>query len=89
MTDTSANEAMEIDYSRRRFFDHGTQYYVATRLLFFAQGVPVTGTLAHHAIEMFLKGALCATVPLHVLASRQFGLPGSRPSPPDCGRNLP
>jgi hypothetical protein len=62
-----------VDSDRRLFFDSGIQYYAAARLLFFAGGAPVTGILAHLAIEMFLKGALCPTVSLDVLASRKFG----------------
>ncbi len=40
------------------FFDLGSQYYVAGRFAAFAGLNPVTGNLLHHAVEMYLKGAL-------------------------------
>lgn len=46
----------------RRFFDLGTQYYIAGRFGFFGWLNPVTATLLHHAVEMFLKGYLCRTL---------------------------
>ena len=63
-----------VEYDQRGFFNNGIQYYAAARMLFFARGAPVTGNLAHHAVEMLLKGALCLVVPLTALAKpREFG----------------
>jgi hypothetical protein len=44
------------------FFTYGSQYYVAGRWGMFAGLMPVAGNLHHHAIEMFLKGALSKTM---------------------------
>jgi hypothetical protein len=70
MTDTGHDD-VATSYYQLRFFAAGVQYYVAARLLFFAGGVQVAGNLAHHAVEMFLKGALCAVVPLDDLAKKR------------------
>jgi hypothetical protein len=43
---------------RQEFFDLGFQYFVAGRFAASAALSPVSGTLFHHAIEMFLKGEL-------------------------------
>jgi hypothetical protein len=56
------NSAALPQYYWQSFFELGTQYYVAARMLFFARGGAVTGILANHAVEMFLKGALCSQV---------------------------
>jgi hypothetical protein len=42
----------------RIFFSSASQYYVAGRFGLFAWLNPVAGNLMHHAIEMYLKGAL-------------------------------
>ena len=69
-----ASDRRLVEYFRHQLFSNGTQYYAAARMLFIAGGAPVTGNLAHHAIEMFLKGALCRAVPLKRLANlREFG----------------
>ena len=39
----------------------GVNYYVAGRYALFARLTPTAGNLLHHAIEMFLKGALGKT----------------------------
>jgi HEPN domain-containing protein len=70
MEKVSAAKLLESD--RREFFNTGIQYYAAARMLFFAGGAPVTGNLAHHAVEMLLKGALCRTVPIKTLAHPPF-----------------
>jgi hypothetical protein len=44
------------------FFRLGSQYYIAGRYAVSAGLVPVAGNLLHHAIEMFLKGGLCANM---------------------------
>jgi hypothetical protein len=43
------------------FFKTGSQYYIAGRFAAFAWFHPVAGNLFHHAIEMYLKGALSKT----------------------------
>jgi hypothetical protein len=43
------------------FFKTGSQYYIAGRFAAFAWLHPVAGNLFHHAIEMYLKGALSKT----------------------------
>ena len=48
--------------TRELFFQFGTQYYVAGRSAVFAQAMPVSASILHHAIEMFLKGCLFGTV---------------------------
>ncbi len=69
-----ASDRRLVEYYRHQLFSNGTQYYAAARMLFIAGGAPVTGNLTHHAIEMFLKGALCRAVPLKRLANlREFG----------------
>jgi hypothetical protein len=40
------------------FFSSAAQYYVAGRFGVFAALNPVAANLMHHAIEMYLKGAL-------------------------------
>jgi len=54
------NAAPQTDPERviNEFFRYGSQYYVAGRYAVFAGSMPVAGNLVHHAIEMFLKGAL-------------------------------
>jgi len=42
----------------QRLFDTGMQYYTIGRYSVLAGVNPVAGNLLHHAIEMFLKGAL-------------------------------
>lgn len=46
------------DRTDEELFKAGTQYYVAARFGAFAGISPVTGNLFHHAIELYLKGAL-------------------------------
>ena len=46
------------------FFDLATKYYVAARLAARAVLLPVHGNLFHHAVEMYLKGALVGTLPM-------------------------
>jgi hypothetical protein len=48
----------------RMFFDYGCQYYVAGRFSAFAGLTPIVGNVVHHAIEMFLKGALAKSMTL-------------------------
>lgn len=46
------------------FFQYGSQYYLTGRFAAFAGQTPVVGNLMHHAIEMFLKGALSKSMTL-------------------------
>jgi hypothetical protein len=51
-------EDMPDDRTIDGLFQYASQYYVAGRYGVFASLIPVAGNLHHHAIEMFLKGAL-------------------------------
>jgi hypothetical protein len=57
------------------FFKTGSQYYVAGRFAAFAWFHPVVGNLFHHAIEMYLKGALSETKNLSDLRKLSHNLP--------------
>ena len=52
------------DRARLQFFALGLDYYIAGRFATFAGLFPIAGNLLHHAIEMFLKGALVRIVGL-------------------------
>jgi hypothetical protein len=58
------------------FFKTGSQYYIAGRFAAFASFHPVVGNLFHHAIEMYLKGALSKTKSLSDLRKLSHDLPG-------------
>lgn len=58
-----------------QFFSLGTQYYVVGRFSAFAGLNPVTGNQLHHAIEMFVKGALSKTKSLSDLKRLGHSLP--------------
>ncbi|MEW5979746.1 MAG: hypothetical protein AB1898_28445 [Acidobacteriota bacterium] len=49
---------------KETFCDLATQYYVAARFGAQAGLLPVHGNLFHHAVEMYLKAALVATLPV-------------------------
>jgi hypothetical protein len=57
------------------FFKIGCQYYIAARFAAFAWFHPVVGNLFHHAIEMYLKGALSKTRGLSDLRKLSHNLP--------------
>jgi hypothetical protein len=57
------------------FFKIGSQYYIAARFAAFAWFHPVVGNLFHHAIEMYLKGALSKTKNLSDLRKLSHNLP--------------
>jgi len=57
------------------FFSSATQYYVSGRYAVFAGFNPVVGNLLHHAIEMYLKGALSKTMTLEQLKKLRHNLP--------------
>jgi hypothetical protein len=57
------------------FFKIGCQYYVAGRFAAFARFHPVVGNLFHHAIEMYLKGALSEKRSLNELRKLSHNLP--------------
>lgn len=52
---------------RERFFSTACDYYIAGRFAAFAGLNPVVGNPLHHAIEMYLKGALAKTKSLRAL----------------------
>jgi len=53
---------MSTDRLSTEYHKFGAQYYVAARASTHAQLLPVPGNLFHHAIELLLKGHLCATL---------------------------
>lgn len=55
------------DRNRVGFFALGLDYYIAGRFATFAGLFPMAGNLLHHAMEMFLKGALVRVVGLEPL----------------------
>jgi hypothetical protein len=57
------------------FFMLGGQYYVAGRFATFAALNPVIGNLLHHAIEMFIKGAISKSKSLDELKTIGHKLP--------------
>jgi hypothetical protein len=57
------------------FFDAASQYYITGRYAVLAGLSPVAGNLLHHAIEMYLKGALTKTMLLRELKGRRHHLP--------------
>ncbi len=52
----------KVDEFRFSFCDLATQYYISGRSAAKCFLVPVYGNLLHHAIEMYLKGALVGTL---------------------------
>lgn len=50
----------DLDGLRSRYFQYGFQYYAVARCATAAQANPVAANLFHHAVEMLLKGGLCA-----------------------------
>lgn len=59
--------ADDRDRARVEFFRMGTHYYVAGRFAALSGLFPVAGNLLHHAIEMYLKGALVRLLGLNGL----------------------
>ena len=57
------------------FFSPATQYYVTGRFGVLAGQMPVAGNLLHHAIEMYIKGALAKTMSLKQLKGLFHSLP--------------
>ena len=57
------------------FFSAATHYYVSGRYAVLAALIPVAGNLLHHAIEMYLKGALSKALTLDQLKSLSHNLP--------------
>jgi hypothetical protein len=41
------------------YFSAAIQYHISARFAAIAGFIPVSGNLAHHAVEMYLKGYLC------------------------------
>ena len=63
------------DRECERFFSTACDYYIAGRFAAFARLNPVVGNLLHHAVEMYLKGALAKTKSLTDLKSFLHNLP--------------
>lgn len=63
--------AEQNDRARVEFFRLGVHYHIVGRFAAFAGLFPMAGNLLHHAVEMFLKGALVRAVGLKGL--REFG----------------
>lgn len=61
--------------SLQMFFSTANQYYIAGRFGALAGLVPVVGNLLHHAVEMYLKGALSKTKTLAELKNLGHCLP--------------
>ena len=72
-------ESIATDAVRQRtqmiFFSTAMQYYVSGRYAVLAGLIPVAGNLLHHAIEMYLKGALCKTMTPGELKNLWHNLP--------------
>jgi hypothetical protein len=66
---------MSSDRIQLAFYSAATQYYVTGRYGVLAGQIPVAGNLLHHAIEMYLKGALAKTMTLKQLRGLSHGLP--------------
>ena len=75
MTETDSERKSRIDRIRQSFFSSGIQYYVSGRYAIFAGLIPVSGNLLHHAVEMFLKGGLAASMDLGELKGLGHSLP--------------
>jgi HEPN domain-containing protein len=55
------------------FCELATQYYVAARIAARGALMPVYGNLFHHAVELYLKASLVATISLKKLKRPPFG----------------
>lgn len=62
------------DRARVEFFRRGTHYYAVGRFAALNSVFPIAGNLLHHAIEMYLKGALVPLVGLSVLRNIKHDL---------------
>lgn len=58
----------------RLFFDRANQYYIVGRFSILCQLSPVGMNLLHHAVEMYLKGALARKLSLGELRELRHGL---------------
>lgn len=58
---------VESERASREFFRSATHYYIAGRFSAISQFFPVCANLLHHAVEMYLKGALSAHLTLDEL----------------------
>lgn len=56
-----------LEFSQHHFFRLASQYYVAGRFAALTRLMPVSANLLHHAIEMYLKGALATKLTLSEL----------------------
>ena len=64
-----------MEAARSEFFSTGTQYYIAGRYAVIVGLIPVAGNLLHHAVELFLKGGLAASMELKELKELGHHLP--------------
>jgi hypothetical protein len=64
---------MTTSQEELHFLSLGIQYYVAARSAVLAGLVPASGSLFHHAAEMFLKARLSQKYTLTDLSQRPFG----------------
>lgn len=53
------NTSDDKDVLRQEYFNAGIEYHISARFAAIAGFIPVSGNLAHHAVEMYLKGYLC------------------------------
>jgi hypothetical protein len=67
---TATTIPLDPDRLINEFFRYGSQYYVAGRYAVFAGFMPVAANLLHHAIEMFLKGALAENMAVEKLKDK-------------------
>ncbi len=61
--------------TQAEFLTIGFQYYVAGRFAALGRLMPVAGNLLHHAVEMFLKGALVEWLDVKELKAIEHNLP--------------
>ena len=55
-------------------FQLATQYYASGRFAALSGILPVCGNLLHHAVEMYLKGALASVLDLNALRGLNHNL---------------
>ncbi len=78
----SSSSASGANFSHREemlvleFFSLGIQYYFSARFAAFAGFIPISGNLAHHAVEMCLKGHLSRTMTEEQLRRSNHNLTG-------------
>jgi hypothetical protein len=63
-----------IEFTEIAFFERATKYYIAGRYAALAGLFPVCANLLHHAIEMYLKGALSRSQSIDELRDMKHNL---------------